>query len=133
MYILIFLILHRHQLPTDWRRVKTPPVVSICGVCTHIYIYVVCEPRHGESTTSAALYYIRDSGFYMVLYIHNEQSSLPSHQAPHTSLSPFPRRVDSCTVCSCLRTSPCGLATTPTPPSHFPQESTAWSLLYSLL
>jgi hypothetical protein len=26
------------QLPTDRRRVKTPPVVSICGVCTHIYM-----------------------------------------------------------------------------------------------
>ncbi len=27
-----------HQLPTDRRRVRTPPVVSICGVCTRIYI-----------------------------------------------------------------------------------------------
>jgi hypothetical protein len=26
------------QLPTDRRRVRTPPVVSICGVCTRIYI-----------------------------------------------------------------------------------------------
>ncbi len=29
---------YRGQLPTDRRRVKTPPVVSICGVCTRIYI-----------------------------------------------------------------------------------------------
>jgi hypothetical protein len=30
------------------------PVSVTCGVCTHIYIYVVCEPRHGEFPTSAA-------------------------------------------------------------------------------
>ncbi len=33
----VFKILHG-QLPTDRRRVRTPPVVSICGVCTRIYI-----------------------------------------------------------------------------------------------
>ncbi len=99
-----------------WR----PPLWSPYVVCVHIYIYVVCEPHHGESTTSAALYYIRNSGFNIVIYKHSEQSFSPSHQALSPSLPPFPRRVDSCTVCSCLQTSPRGLVITPTPPSHSP-------------
>ncbi len=49
-----------HQLPLqdvqllpDRRRVETSRCLSHV-VCVHIYIYVVCEPCHGEFTTSAA-------------------------------------------------------------------------------
>jgi hypothetical protein len=41
------------QLLPDRRRVETSQCLSHV-VCVHIYIYVVCEPRHGEFDTSAA-------------------------------------------------------------------------------
>jgi hypothetical protein len=41
------------SLLPDRRRVETSRCLSHV-VCVHIYIYVVCEPRHGESDTSAA-------------------------------------------------------------------------------
>ncbi len=50
---------------------EDPPLWSPYVVCVHTYIYVVCEPRHGEFTTSAAQLHILDSG-----YIHCAVSAL---------------------------------------------------------
>jgi hypothetical protein len=47
------------QLPTDRRRVRTPPVVSICGVCTRIYICSVWTPPWGIYNISSSTLYIR--------------------------------------------------------------------------
>jgi hypothetical protein len=41
------------QLLPDRRRVQTFRCLTHV-VCVHTYIYVVCEPRHGEFDTSAA-------------------------------------------------------------------------------
>jgi hypothetical protein len=86
----------KKQLPTDRRRVKTPPVVSICGVCTHIAIlYVVCELRHGESTTSAAQPHILEQWTLHCVYtlhvIYNEKELLfPSRSHTIWEFIPLP-------------------------------------------
>ncbi len=46
-------MLFMFQLLPDRRRVETFRCLSHV-VCVHIYIYVVCEPRHGEFDTSEA-------------------------------------------------------------------------------
>ncbi len=93
-------------MPADQRRVKTPPRASMykCGVCTQIYIYVVCELRRGESTynISSSVLHIRQWNI-----VNYEQRETPSHfpyQLP-LQLIPLPspaialtRQVVSCTL-----------------------------------
>ncbi len=51
-----------------------PPLWSPHVVCVHAYIYVVCELRHGEFTTSAAQLYTTVSGLMHILCVvtHSE-------------------------------------------------------------
>jgi hypothetical protein len=93
-YIKLLYILYNtlliYQLPTDRRRVRTPPVVSICGVCTHIYICSVWTPAWGIYSVSSSAY--NTSEWMDILHTyssqpnsHSERFSLPILP---TSLSP---------------------------------------------
>ncbi len=124
------------QLPTDRRRVKTPQW-SPYVVCVHIYIYVVCELRHGESTTSAAQPNTLDSGLMhcaSTLHCDTQWTELSFPLSlPNIPLLSCPFTPSSqLFCCSWLHTSPRGLVLLPIFHS-FPQESTTWSLLHSLL
>ncbi len=57
---LLYIYLSCPRTGAVWR----PPLWSPYVVCVHIYIYVVCELRYGETTTSAAQPYSINSGLH---------------------------------------------------------------------
>jgi hypothetical protein len=96
-------ILLHYQLPTDRRRVRTPPVVSICGVCTHIYICSVWTPPWGIYSVSSSAY--NTSEWMNISHTHRSQPNshserffLPIPPSPPPPLSLSSRRVTAKTT-----------------------------------